>query len=357
MSGPSLKTLPTNPSRVSWAEISLDRLRHNLEVIRGRIPETTSVIAVVKANAYGHGVEIITKELVRNGVSAFAVATLQEAIDLRSWAPTQTILVFGGCQEGEEDLFKAHRLTASVFDYRDNLKGIPVHVKIDTGMTRLGIPWTEAASFLRKCQWDVRAVFSHFASADVDPGFSNSQLRRFLDVTSDFDFPRHLSNSAGLALPGTHLDAVRIGLALYGLSPGPNIGDLRPVLAWKTRIISLKEVPAGQVVGYGGTFVTGRRSRIAVVPTGYADGYNRLLSNSGQVLIRGKLAPLAGRVSMDMTTIDVTEVPGVQTGDEVTLVDPQPGSPLSASNLATVTQTISYEVLTSIGTRVERVAV
>jgi len=350
-----LKTSPTNPSRISWAEISLDRLRHNLDIIRRRIPATTDIIAVVKANAYGHGVEIITKELVRNGVTAFAVATLQEAIDLRAWAPTQSILVFEGCQHEEEDLFKDYRLMASVFDYRDNLEGIPVHVKIDTGMTRLGIPWTEARSFLENCPWDIRAVFSHFASADVDPGFSNLQLKRFLDVTSNFDYPRHLSNSAGLALPGTSLDAVRIGLALYGLSPGPKIGDLKPVLTWKTRVISLKEVPAGQAVGYGGTLVTGRRSRIAVVPTGYADGYNRILSNCGQVRIRGKLAPLAGRVSMDMTTIDVTEVPGVETGDEVTLVDGWPDSPLSACNLAAEMQTIPYEVLTSIGTRVERV--
>lgn len=343
--------------RLTWVEISRSRLEHNLRIIRSRIPASTEIIAVVKANAYGHGVENVSQWLRGAGVQRFAVATLEEALQLRQWIKEESILVFTGYQKGDGDVYRENRLTASVYDWRPVPSDIPVEVKIDTGMTRLGISWTEAASFLADSQLNVQAVFSHFASADVDPGFSLLQIKRFLKATDGFDYKRHISNSAGLRLSEAHLDAVRLGLSLYGISPGPDLGPLQPILSWKSRILTIKTVSPGNIVGYGGTFSTRRKTRVGILPCGYADGYSRFFSNQGRVGIGDSFAPVIGRVSMDMTTIDLSDFPHTREGDEVTLIGSDPGSPLSASNLASSLATIPYEVLTSIGNRVERIPV
>ncbi|MFQ5741213.1 MAG: alanine racemase [Acidobacteriota bacterium] len=342
----------------SWIEVSASRLRHNAEAIRRRLRPPTSLIAVVKANAYGHGVSLVAPTLHRWGIRDFAVADLEEALELRGDLPGARILVLGGCGEGEEDVFRRHQLTAGVFDRRSLPEDLRVEVKIDTGMTRLGIPWTQAPAFFRESRLGIAGVYSHFSRADSDPGFTQLQLERFLRSTRGLSCPRHISNSAGLRFPAAHLDAVRVGLALYGISPCPEITDVQPALCWKTRILAVNRVPAGRVVGYEGTFTTRRRkSRIGVLPVGYGDGYKRALSNRASVRVGRHLAPVAGLISMDLTGIDLTDIREARAGDEVTLLEPAPDSPLSATALAQTVGTIPYEIFTSITARVKRLLV
>ncbi len=343
--------------RRSWVEISRRKLAENVRAIRARIPASTEICAVVKANAYGHGVGLVAPALLEAGVEGYAVASLEEAVELRRWIHSAPILVLGGCPPDETEAFRKYRLTAAHFRLETPPKDIPFEVKIDTGMTRLGIPWTEAAQFLASCSPQPAGVFSHFASPETDPGFSNLQLKRFLEATRGSTTPHHIASSAGLRVAGAFLDRVRVGLALYGIRATPEIDYLQPVLTWKTSVLALQEVPAGRAVGYGGIYQTHRPSRLAVLSVGYADGYSRALSKRGKVRIRGALAPMAGRVSMDLATVDVTDIPGVRVGDHATLLEADERSPLSANQLARLLDTISYEVLTAIGARVDRVGV
>jgi len=338
----------------SWAEISLERIAANVRAIRRRIGERTDIIAVVKANAYGHGDAEVGAHLRRCGVTSFAVATLEEALTIREAANDAGILVLTGCDAGQEAAFRDHRLTASVFE-RGPVPDVEIELKIDSGMGRLGVPHPQAAAFLDQLGERVTGVFSQFASSDSDPDFSRAQLDAFLAATRRVTCRRHLANSAALRFPAALLDAVRPGLALYGIAPCPEFSDLQPALAWKTRVLSLRQMSPGETVGYGRTFTISRPSLIAVIPVGYADGYSRAFSNNGQVRIRGVLVPIIGRVSMDLITVDVTDVPGIASGDEVTLLEADPESPISAVGLASRISTIPYEILTSIGERVERV--
>lgn len=340
----------------SWAEISLERIAANVKAVRRRIGQQTDIIAVVKANAYGHGTSGCAAHLRRCGVTSFAVATLDEALVVREAVKDAGILVLTGCDTGQEPLFQEHRLTASVFE-RGQVPHVTIELKIDSGMGRLGVPHAQAADFLEELSGRVSGVFSQFASSDSDPEFTAEQLANFLAATKRFTCRRHVANSAALRFPAAHLDAVRIGLALYGVAPCPEVSDVLPALAWKTRVLSLRAMSPGETVGYGRTFKLSRPSLVAVLPVGYADGYSRGFSNSGQVRIRGALAPLIGRVSMDLISVDVTEIPGVSVGDEVTLLEADPASPISAARLAKRLGTIPYEILTSIGSRVERVYV
>jgi alanine racemase len=338
----------------SWVEISLRRLAANVRVVTGFLQPNTGLIAVLKANAYGHGLEQVAAHLYRTGVRSFAVALPEEGATLRPAVPEADILVLSGCCEGEERLFQQYDLRAAIFDRREPPEGVKVELKIDTGMTRLGVLWTEAREVIEGWKSPLVGAYSHFASSDTDPEYTRLQLQRFLSVTSGLKCRRHIANSAGLCYPEAHLDAVRPGLALYGISACPDLNGLAPVLSWKTRILTIREVETASPVGYGGTFVTRRPSRIAVLPVGYEDGYNRLLSNVGQVRVRGKLAPIVGRISMDLTTADVTAMSEVSAGDEVTLIEADPASPLSVKAIADLIGTIPYEVLTSIGNRVQR---
>ncbi len=340
----------------SWVEISLCQLAENVEAIR-RHTSSTRIIAVVKANAYGHGAQVISPILHYCGISDFAVASLDEAIELRGIVPDGTILVLGGCDKGETERFRQHNLTATVFDRRPLPDDLRVEVKVDTGMGRLGIGWKEASHFIRELKGSVCGVYSHFSASGHDPNFSRSQLERFLQATQGLNCPRHISDSAGLRYPQAHLDALRLGLALYGISPCPEVNYVQPILRWKTYILSLREVPKGMPVGYGRSFVSRRKSRIAVLPVGYADGYRRRFSNRGRVRVRDRLVPVVGRISMDLSTIDVTDLPKVELGEEVVLLDNDPASPICAAALAQTLGTIPYEILTSIGNRVARVYV
>jgi len=341
----------------SWVEVSRSRLQENVAAIRNHLSPSTRIIAVVKANAYGHGIQHVSKGLADCGIDDFTVATLEEGVELRTYVPKGKILVLHGCLEGEEQTFREHDLTAALFDDRNPPDDMKVEVKIDTGMTRLGVPWQEAKVLVPGLTAQITGLFSHFASSDQDADFTQLQLKRFQEATSDLPYPRHISNSGGLQFPEAQLDAVRLGLILYGISPCPALDFVRPILQWKTRTLTIRQVPKGEPIGYYGTFVTQRDSLIGVLPVGYADGYNRLLSNQGQVKIQGELAPVMGQISMDLVSVDLTDIPDPTVGEEVVLLEDEADSPISATAWAKALGTSPYEVFTSIGTRVERIAV
>ena len=362
-------------------EVDLAALARNVEAVRALAPHA-EILAVVKANAYGHGAAVIAKALERQRVKMLAVALIEEGIELRNAGVRAPILVLGGSYEGGYELLVAHQLTPTVFR-PEHLQGlgraarkagitVDVHLKVDSGMGRIGVLPEELNSFLDlfssfpKIRLD--GLLSHFASADLeDREVTLGQLRSFKEayqrLRSRGFHPswRHLSNSAGLGLPqvreDVELNMVRPGIMLYGLHPAAWLRSvaLEPVLAWKTAIIHLKTVPPGASISYGGSWRAPRQARIATLPIGYADGYSRRYSNRAQVLVRGQRAPVIGRVCMDMSMVDVTDVPRVAIGDEVTLLGAQGSERISAEELADLAQTVQYEVICGVGARVPRV--
>jgi alanine racemase len=338
----------------SWVEVSPSRLVHNVSVVRKTAPNVP-LIGVVKANAYGHGVRRAAACLHELGVRAFAVADLEEARELRLCLPDAEILVFGGCDLSEAAEFRARNLTAALFREDVVPSGVRVEIKVDSGMGRLGVAPDRVGPLARRLGPELAGVFSTLACADSDPEITLRQIQRFGGATAGLRVRRHLANSAGLGFPEAHLDAVRIGLALYGISNSEATAPVLPILKWKARVLAVNMLAGGRTVGYCASHTTRRDSRIAVVGVGYADGYSRLLSNRGQVLTVDGPAPVVGRVSMDLITVDATECPRVKPGSEVVLLDDDPRSPLCAAALARDLGTIPYEVLTSIGPRVHRV--
>lgn len=368
--------------RPTRAEIDLGALRQNLAAVRALAPRA-EVLAVVKANGYGHGAVLVARALEREGVRFLGVALVEEGLELRSAGVKAPILVLSGAYEGGYELMVEHDLVPTVFR-PEHLEGyaraarragrrVKAHVKVDTGMGRVGLLEGELGPFLdvaARCpEVELEGLLSHFANADLaDPAFTQEQVRRFKaalaalrarGISPSF---RHLSNSAGvLALPevrdGLELNLVRPGLMLYGLSPAARlrgVAELSPVMTWKTAIIHLKRVPAGTPISYGGTWVAPRESLVATLPLGYADGYSRMCSNKAEVLVRGRRARIAGRVCMDLCMVDVTDVPGVAVGDEVVLLGAQGGERITAEELAAHAQTIPYEVICGVGARVPR---
>lgn len=369
-------------SRPTIAEIDLDALRFNLNQLRGLTGEKAEILAVVKANAYGHGAPEIARELESAGARIFGVATTEEGIELRLSGITVPILVLGGTYQQEIGRILGNRLTPVIYDLEiarafqagaaKERKRLSVHLKIDTGMNRLGISWRQWASALKVLEGlknlEVEGLMSHFSVAESegsdDQAFTDEQLARF---TKCVELARqsginasffHLANSAAALRQPARFNLVRPGLMLYGYHPTPNLRrsiPLKPVLRWKTAILSLKPVPAGDTVSYGRSYHCCKESWIAVLPVGYADGYSRRLSNQGEVIIRGKRARVLGRVCMDLTMVDVSEIPGVQVGDEVVLLGRQGSEEISAAEMAGWIEGIPYEVLCSIGKRVPRV--
>lgn len=358
------------------AEIHLPALRHNFREVLRRVG-TAAVLAVVKADAYGHGAVPVARALLEAGARQFGVATVAEGLELRRGGITAPVLVMSGIfpedlpalLEGDltpvlpsrEAIAAATRLAGS--------RPVPlrVHLKVDTGMGRLGLTPEDVQAVLT-ASWPPALQFSglmsHLARPDeADRGPTESQLARFhalLDALKSAGVPvpcAHIAGTAAvLGFPASHLDMVRPGLMLYGYAPGSGPAtDLRPVLSWKTRIVQVKRVNPGQPVSYGGTFIARRPTTLALLPVGYADGYNRGLSNRGQVLVGGHPAPVAGRVCMDLTIVDVTDSPPVQIGDEAVLLGSQGSATITANDLAGLLGTISYEVLCQIGRRVVRV--
>ncbi|HUP48282.1 MAG TPA: alanine racemase [Thermoanaerobaculia bacterium] len=362
--------------RPTWAEIDSAAFGRNLMAIGSRLPAGSRLIAVMKADAYGHGAVELSRQCTPDRVAMIAVVMLEEALELRRAGVGLPILVLGPLTErqigaavqngvtigipGPEELEAATRVA------RD--RDVAVHLKLDSGMGRMGAVEPELARVVELVRsaprLRVEAIYTHFANAsDPDDPFTDEQSARFDTLVKTLQEAglsapvHHRANSAatirGRFKPG---EDVRVGLSLYGAEPlEAGQSRLEPVMRWRSEILRLKELPRGHGVGYGTTFRTGRTSRIATLPVGYADGYSRLLSNKGEVLIRGRRAPVAGRVSMDLLTVDVTEVEGVSVGDEAVLLGRQGDEEIAAEELAAKAGTIPYEVLCGVSARVARV--
>jgi len=361
------------------AEISLSALRHNFRVIRSLLPPGVSVFAVVKANAYGHGAVPVAGALREEGAAALGVATVEEGLQLRAAGVGGPIVVLGGVDEPQADEALAAGLSAVLFDAaqipvlcaaaRRRGRPFPVHVKVDTGMGRLGFVNGEAGvlvDLLRAhAELRVEGWMTHLSSADgggdEDREFTRRQLETFAagipTVRRAFgrEVAVHVLNSAGiLGWREYAFDMVRPGIALYGCLPAPGLGaelGLRPVMRVVTKVVSLKELPPGHPVSYGRQYRRPDRGLFAAVPIGYADGYRRAFSNAATMAVLGRAVPVAGRVCMDHTVLDVTGVPGVAVGTDVVVMG---GEAPSAEALAALAGTIPYEILTQIGGRVPR---
>jgi alanine racemase len=363
------------PTRV---EVDVGQLGRNLQAIRQHVG-AAKVMAVVKANAYGHGLVPVAREMVKGGADSLGVALLEEAVLLREAGITAPILVFGGIAETQIPIFIRHDLTLTapsidklnLIDNAAAAMGVTarVHLKIDTGMERLGIHHYSADKLLEASLQVqhvlVEGIYSHFANSDAaDLTHAREQLARFHEVLSFYDkrsLPvpqRHIANSGGiLQLPESHLDLVRPGIMLYGVYPSRECTrtvSIQPALTWKSHVAYFKVVQPGQPVSYGSTWRSDHPVRIVTVPVGYGDGYFRALSNKGQVLIRGQRHPIAGRVCMDQIMVNL-EWGTAYYRDEVILIGKQGATEISADDLADWAGTISYEVLTNINSRVPRV--
>ena len=368
--------------RPTWAEIDLSLLGSNIREFQRMLPDNVKMMAVIKADGYGHGAVEVARVAIDEGVSMLGVASLEEGLALRLNRVDAPILILGHTCSKQCQFLLNNELTPSIFDWetasslssRAESQGrvVGVHVKCDTGMGRLGLSnQREALHFLEKvCALPglrLDGVFTHFSTADEgDRNFTLKQLRLLQDILKvcrekNVLIPlKHAANSAAaINYPETHLDMVRIGIGLYGYYPSKEINrekiQIAPVASLKTRIILLKRVSAGTPVSYGRTFVTLKDTSIAVVPLGYGDGYSRSLSNVGTMLVRGQKVPIVGMVCMDMCMLDVSNVPYVKEGDEVVAIGTQGDEQISADDLALQLGTISYEVLCNISPRVPRI--
>lgn len=368
------------PPRPTRAEIDLAAVRHNYQQARKMAGPEREVLAVVKADAYGHGAVAVARALEQVGAGRFGVALVEEGSELRAAGIGGEILVFGSVFPGQEAALLESRLTPFLFDLETagrlnraaGQRGLILdcHVKIDTGMGRVGFLPGEMPQVLpqlaRFSALRVVGVVSHLALADdLSSPVTATQRQLFREqlkqVAAAGFSPRwrHISNSAGLLGPELEeCNLVRQGISLYGGYPGPGFAasmDLRPVMALRTVVAQLRSLPTGSGVSYGHRFVTQRPTRVAVLPIGYADGYNRLLTNRGRVIVRGHFAPVIGTVCMDWTLVDVTDLPEVAVGDTVTLLGQADGLQVSAEEWAEMLGTINYEVFCRIGARVPRV--
>lgn len=372
------------PDRPTVAEINLDHLSHNLEQVRLRVGSSAEILAVVKANAYGHGAVPVARRLVSDGVAMLGVATVEEGTLLREAGIEAPILILGGIFGEDLTAAAAFHFRPVVYS-REILRSlskaalaagtdIDVHVKVDTGMGRLGTALDDLPDLLAAIAQApglrVEGILTHFAEADLaDAEFARLQMTLFERAVrmlrEEGMAPRyvHAANSAAiLTLPESHQTLVRPGIALYGYLPSPALSfptPLRPVMSFKTKIVHVKTVPAGTPISYGRTFVTKRTSRIGTLPAGYADGFDRRLSNRGEVLVAGRRAPVVGRVCMDLAMIDLTDIPEARTGDEAVLIGGQTGPDgtagfIGADEMASWMGTIPYDVLCGIGPRVPR---
>ncbi|QSQ07865.1 Alanine racemase 1 [Koleobacter methoxysyntrophicus] len=367
--------------RPTWAEVYLDNIVHNIREIRRITDKKAEVMAVVKADGYGHGAVEVARKALDNGADRLAVAILDEGLQLRRAGITAPILILGYTPEGQVETAVEQDMALTVYTLEGaeavsriaGNKGTKakIHIKLDTGMGRLGfLPEEKSISDIVKIfhlpDIIIEGIFTHFATADEkDKTYTRKQFERYMWVCSRLEeegitLPiRHVANSAAIIdFPEMHLDMVRAGLILYGMYPSEDVNrarlSLKPAMALKTRIAHVKKLPPGCSISYGATFTTTRDSIIATLPLGYADGYTRLLSNKGEVLVKGRKAPVVGRVCMDQCMIDVTHIEGVGVGDEVVLFGRQQGSVISAEDVAGQIGTINYEVVCMVGKRVPR---
>ena len=377
---PKIKPL----SRPTVVEIDLKNLEHNLKVLRTIVGSDVNILAVVKADAYGHGSIPITKRLAEKGVWGFGVALVEEGIELRLNKIENPILVLNGVETYEALQYAIeYDLTPVIFNYyqlslfRDYIKRngfkerLKVHLKVDTGMNRLGFTDEEFSRFIeeywREFSWlSIEGVMSHLAYADdSEEELTKRQYLKFKRVIERLHrigiHPKykHLANSASIIrFPYTHFNMVRPGLMLYGVNPTNGRFrvelDLKPVMRLKTKIIQIKMLKPGDRVSYGGSFVAKRPTKIAVLPIGYGDGIPRLLSNRGEVLVKGRRAKIVGNICMDLLMIDVTEIEDIREGEDVIILGRDGEEEISAESIAALLGTIPYEVLTSISLRIPR---
>ena len=377
--------------RPTWAEISLTALRNNFRTIQDYVAPEAAVCCVVKADAYGHGAAECARALEQEGALWFGVSSTDEGVCLRRSGISGRILLMSGFWRGEEEAIVEHDLTAAVWDWnhielleeaarkfhRGSGHPVPVHLKVDTGMARLGLNTPEVASFaevLKNAEHvTLEGMFTHFASAEVlDAPDTEAQIARFEDAVRairehDLAPPYlHLANSAAIVTrSNSWKNMVRPGLSLYGYylpftsvvggAPDQSLElPVKPVLAWKTRVLAVRDVAEHQPISYNGSYVTPAPARIAVLPVGYADGLSRHLSSRGRVIVRNDYAAIVGTVTMDMTMIDVTGIAGVDVGDEVTLIGSCGRRSISAWEHASLAATIPYEILCGISKRVPR---
>ncbi|OFW11002.1 MAG: alanine racemase [Acidobacteria bacterium RIFCSPLOWO2_12_FULL_59_11] len=374
-------------TRPTWVEISLPQLAENYRVIRERVGAKRAVMAIVKADAYGHGLLEISKTLAGLGVDWFGVTSADEGIELRQIGISQPILLLTGFWEGEQQALTDFDLVPAVYSEDQLLaleswgqktgKRIRFHLKVNTGMGRLGIYWQEVELFVeayrRMVHVEIEGLFAQFSAAeDFTTRQTEEQAERFHHVQQALAragiFPRycHQANSAAIVnRPETWGNMVRPGLLLYGYQLPPRFpaGDqptschplpVREILTFKSKIIAVKEVPAGIALGYGGRYVTARPSRIATIPAGYADGLDRRLSGRGHVIVCGQYSPIVGNISMDLTLLDGTELPHLSVGEEAILIGHKGACAVTALDLAEMAGTIPYEILCGIGKRVPR---
>ena len=365
--------------RPTVGEVDLGALEFNYRQIQKRIPEGVKLLAVVKADAYGHGAIPVSLKLEKLGVEYLGVAIPEEGVELRRGGVKAPILVLGGIFGREVDQIFRFRLTPVIFR-KDSLKllsqeaerrrrKVKVHLKVDTGMGRLGVPLSAWPDFLKEVKRfpkiEIEGILSHFSMLDAEKDLTQNQwgaFQRAVTIAQEMGIScqyLHMASSATLtAFPGYSAKLVRPGIMLYGSYPSPKFQSLiplKPVMTLKTRIHFLKSVPPGTRISYGGTFKTKRESLIATLPIGYADGYSHHLSNHGEVLIHGKRAPVVGKVCMDFIMVDATDIPRVSVGDEVILMGRQGREQITAEEIAEKINSISYEVLCMIGKRVPRV--
>lgn len=368
------------PTRI---EVNLTRLKNNIEIIKGQLKPKTALMAIVKANAYGHGIVEVSNCALKSGALSLGVALPEEGARLRSAGIGCDILVLGGIDNSQIDLVLEHDLSLCLFSMDmarlinekagQKHKKVKIHLKIDSGMGRIGIRDKEeaiqlCATIKKMDNLCLQGIFTHFSSAfESDPNYTLGQLDFFKNLLHDIKkscgLPMwvHAANTASIInYPQSHFNLVRAGIGIYGYSScqdqGKNLG-LQPVLSWLTKVVYLKQVATGSSISYGRTYIAKEPRTIATIPVGYGDGYSRLLSNIGWVLIRGRRAPVIGNICMDQMIVDVTEIPGVQIGDDVVLMGQQGKESIFADELAELFGTISYEVLSNISSRVPRVYV
>jgi alanine racemase len=391
------------PNRPCWVEISTQSLENNYQFLRSIAPGESELLAIVKADAYGHSLDVCAPAAVRAGAQWLGVTSAEEGVQARAIRPDARILVMGGVFPGQGPAVIENGLTVVAWapDQLDELEGaaqaanatprsVAVHVEVDTGMSRQGAPVNHLAPLLERFGPDsplrLEAVTTHLYASDDTTGLATASQLRLLEqaISSAGQRPEWLSVGASAALLGCDAPLIaalarrlrmklmlRPGLALYGIVPryeppfpAPEPSELaaarehlKPVLAWKTRVVGVRDVPAGAEIGYNGTFVATEPMRLALVAAGYADGLDRRLGNRFSLLVRGERAPIVGRISMDQAVLDVTEIPGVAAGDEVVILGSQGGETITAFDHADAAGTIPWEVFTRIGPRVRRMAV
>lgn len=365
------------------ASVDLNAIRHNLLEVRKKLKNDTKLMVIIKADAYGHGAVPIAKALGDSGkIDAYGVAIIEEAIELREAGITKPMLILGYTPKEQYDLVVSYEVSQTVFQYEmakalseeatRQGKTAKIHVKIDTGMSRIGFTDTQESiktikQILKLPNIEIEGVFSHFACADeTDKTSTLKQLERYikfidmLDREEIFIPIKHIANSAGIIeFPQAYFNMVRCGIATYGIYPSDEVNrdeiKLIPAMELKTHVIYVKDVEPGVGISYGATYVTDKKRRIATIPVGYADGYSRNLSNYGKVIIHGKYAPIVGRICMDQFMVDVTDIEGVKQGDCVTLLGKDADAYISSEELAQWSHSFPYELVCTVGKRIPRV--